>query len=263
MVKKSSTINEQNLAVNVNELYTCVQGEGKYAGVPHILIRMSGCPLRCFFDKSPCDTYYSSWFPEKGKFSLKDIEIFYKNHPNHHYTMISGGSPTANPQVLAKLIEIAKKYNHFVTIETEGSAFVQTEADFISLSPKLSNSVPVTGKLVSFGPGRERVIIGSIDVERHEKGRKNYEAMIKLISSHKDYQLKVVVSNFERDFPEIKALQKKLKVPNHKVYLMPEGTSEEQLKLNRQKLIEFCAEKGEYNYTDRLQVIVYGNKRGV
>ena len=27
----------------LGEIYTCLQGEGKYMGVPHILIRVTGC----------------------------------------------------------------------------------------------------------------------------------------------------------------------------------------------------------------------------
>jgi len=29
--------------------YVCLQGEGKYIGIPHILVRMTGCDLRCVF----------------------------------------------------------------------------------------------------------------------------------------------------------------------------------------------------------------------
>ena len=62
----------------IGELYTCLQGEGKYIGAPHILIRVSGCRLRCQFQDSFCDTPYASWKPEKGKFTLDDIVKFYQ-----------------------------------------------------------------------------------------------------------------------------------------------------------------------------------------
>ena len=29
--------------IPVNEMYTCLQGEGKLMGIPHILIRVTGC----------------------------------------------------------------------------------------------------------------------------------------------------------------------------------------------------------------------------
>ena len=39
----------------LGEAYTCLQGEGKYVGIPHILIRVTGCRLRCQFSNSFCD----------------------------------------------------------------------------------------------------------------------------------------------------------------------------------------------------------------
>ena len=41
----------------LGETYTCLQGEGKYMGIPHILIRVTGCRLRCQFSNSFCDEY--------------------------------------------------------------------------------------------------------------------------------------------------------------------------------------------------------------
>ena len=129
----------------IGELYTCLQGEGKYIGIPHILIRVSGCRLRCQFVDSFCDTPYASWKPEKGKVTLNDVVDFYENNTQIKYTMITGGGPTIHPELLKELCIIGKKYNHIITIETEGSEFVQTEADCISLSSKLSNSTPRPG----------------------------------------------------------------------------------------------------------------------
>ena len=36
----------------IGEVYTCLQGEGKYIGIPHILLRVTGCRLRCQFSNS-------------------------------------------------------------------------------------------------------------------------------------------------------------------------------------------------------------------
>ena len=66
----------------LGEMYTCLQGEGKYIGIPHILIRVSGCRLRCQFSDSFCDTPYASWKPEKGKqvVALQFMESCYKSY---------------------------------------------------------------------------------------------------------------------------------------------------------------------------------------
>jgi len=241
----------------LGEAYTCLQGEGKYIGIPHILLRVTGCRLRCQFANSFCDTPYASWKPEKGKYTLNDIVKFYEDNPHIKYTMITGGGPTIHPELLKELCKIGKDYGHTITIETEGSEFVQTSADCISLSPKLSNSTPVPGTWMPFA-NRE---VTEKDKEQHEKWRRNYEAMWELIHNHPDYQLKPVISN-EEDLKEVKDLQKSLNIPNDKVWLMPEGLVEEELNKRRRWLMELCTEQG-YNFTDRLHIIAYGDKRGV
>lgn len=247
----------ENKIVAVGELYTCIQGEGKYAGIPHILIRMMGCKLRCQFENSICDTWYASWTPEKGKFTLENIRQFYIENPHLRCTMITGGGPTSNPKLLIALCELAKEFGHFITIETEGSEFVRTVADFISLSPKLKSSIPRPG---SYSIQIDRHI-SEHDKEQHEKYRTNYEAMRLLIKNHKDYQLKPVICS-EQDLEEVFEIQKILNIPKDKVWLMPEGFTDNILRNNRQWLMKYCVDNG-YNYTDRLHIVTFGNKRGV
>jgi 7-carboxy-7-deazaguanine synthase len=241
----------------INEMYTCLQGEGKLLGIPHILIRVSGCRLRCQFADSFCDTPYSSWKPEKGRFTYQDVHEFFEKHPHIHHTMITGGGPTLHAKMLQKLCEIAKKHYQHITIETEGSEFVSTMGDLISLSPKLSNSTPRPGTTMPF-TGK---IVTEGDMKKHEKWRTNYEAMKQLIEHHPDYQLKPVISS-EEDLEEVKELQKILNVPNDMVYLMPEGLERHQLNERRKWLTELCVREG-YNFTDRLHIITYGDERGV
>ena len=241
----------------IGEAYTCLQGEGKYMGIPHILIRVTGCRLRCQFHNSFCDTPYASWKPEKGGFTLENLVYLYEGNTHIKHTMITGGGPTLHPKLLKELCIIGKKYNHLITIETEGSEFVQTEADFISLSPKLSNSTPRPGTWMPYA--KREVTIK--DKQRHENWRCNYHVMKELISSHPDYQLKPVIS-IEKDLEEVVYLQEILDIPNNKVWLMPEGLKENQLNERRMWLMELCTREG-YNFTDRLHIIAYGDKRGV
>lgn len=245
--------------IPVIELSKVLQGEGKYIGTPSILIRMSGCKLRCCFENSICDTWYASFSPEKGKFSLKDINEFFNSNDHIEHCFITGGGPTANPKLLQQLVSIAKWHDKFVTIETEGSEGIITAADFISLSPKLSNSTPVPRKWI---PELKRELTEK-DKEQHEKYRKNYEAMKLIINNHPDYQLKpVVTSNIETDILEVKEIQKELSIPNNKVWLMPEGINREQLDEIKKKLVKICIDEG-YHLTDRLHINIFGNIRGV
>ena len=245
--------------MNINEIYTCIQGEGKYAGIPHILVRTTGCALRCQFKDTFCDTPYSSWMPEKGKYMLNDIEQLIIKNPQIKYAMLTGGGPTLRPQTMTSVVNLFKKYNLFVTVETEGSAYVESAADFISLSPKLSNSTPKVGSILVFGNSAYE--IKPADVKRHERNRKNYDAMRKFIQNH-DYQIKFVVSDVS-DISEIKETLDKIgDVPNNKVYLMPEGVTTQDLRTKRREIMEICIKEG-WNYTDRLHILAYGDKRGV
>lgn len=245
--------------IPVNELYFCLQGEGKLVGVPHILIRFSGCRLRCQFGNSLCDTWYSSWSPEKGKFTLSDIEEMLEANPQINNVMITGGGPTLQKKYLPLVMMLCKQHDKTITLETEGSEFVEgmPEIDLLSLSPKLQSSVP---RIDTFVDELHRKVTQR-DIDQHEKWRCNYEAMQQLIDHSYDYQLKPVVSN-EDDLSEIQTIQTILNIPNEKVYLMPAGTTNAQLQQNRLWLESMCITNG-YNYCERLHIIMHGDKRGV
>ena len=61
--------------------------------------------------------------------------------------MLTGGSPTMHPALVNELTHFANERDILITIETEGSHYLETDfpLDLISLSPKFSNSVPVVG----------------------------------------------------------------------------------------------------------------------
>lgn len=246
----------------INELYSCLQGEGKFSGVPHLLIRFSGCPLRCQFSTTDfCDTPYSSWSPEKGKITIKDIQILAEKYKQIRHVMITGGSPTSHPETLEYLCRFFRYSNYFITIETEGSAFVKTDAQFISLSPKLRSSRPRVGSIVP----QSNKKVTSRDLILHEKNRSNFTSMKKLLTQHADYQVKFVVSNFENfdyEMEEIKFIERELEIPREKIYLMPAGATKKELDLRRDSVISLCISEG-FNYTDRLHIVAFDNLRGV
>lgn len=239
----------------INELYKCCQGEGPFQ-IPTILIRFVGCRLRCQFGNSFCDTFLNSWSPEKGKYSMQDIIDYLGANSQIKHILISGGGPTLNAEYLMQLCAVIKyaDSDYRITIETEGSEFVKTQADYISLSPKLKSSTPKPGSIRPDGK-----IVTESDRDRHEKWRTNYDAMRQLIDYHSDYWLKPVVSDME-DLKEIKLIQDTLNIPNNKVWLMPAGVTFEQLNLIAPTLVNYAVDNG-YRYSDRLHIRVFGNVR--
>lgn len=242
-------IQDYNTIQPIVDLFTCVQGEGKLVGVPHILIRTSGCPLRCTFKDTICDTPYSSYYPEKGKYTLNDIIKFIDDNPQIKFAMITGGEPTMHSELLYMLVNILHNRNKFITLETAGSYLIEDlEIDLVSLSPKMNNSVPKLSDSIS-----------QVIIDRHNKYRTNYVAMKNLIRRSTDFQIKFVISDVA-DLDEIKEFQERLNIENKDIYLMPEGIESEQITTKHLWLLDYCIKFG-YNLCDRLQIRYYGNKR--
>lgn len=242
--------------MKISELFYSIQGEGKRIGKPSFFIRTNFCNLRCKFrDGNLCDTSYTSWFPDDNK-NLGDIEIDfivseYKKH-NCHDIVISGGEPTMYADELEILMTKLKEVNPdaVTTIETNGTYigdFVKY-TDLMSISPKLESSVP-------FDTEYEKM---------HQKNRIDIEVLKKYNSLKEqneiDIQWKFVYTS-EDDIREIRELQSQVGFKDQDVYLMPEGISKEELSVKRLPTIEACM-KSNFNYTERLHIVVWGNKRG-
>ena len=162
------------------ELYTAVQSEGSRAGYPTVVIRTTGCTHRCYFGEGGwCDSWYTSIHAEKGKYTFNDIIKMYDDNPQISEMMLTGGSPTMHKKLVNELTHFAHERDIFITIETEGSHFLPTDypINLLSISPKLSNSVPVLGVLTPQGAVTDQKMI-----DRHNKFRLNYDAISKLLS---------------------------------------------------------------------------------
>lgn len=266
------------------ELFNSIEGEGSEAGMPTIFVRMSGCNLRCCFNNSICDTAYSSFNPEKGKFTYKDVEEIIEKYPLTTNFCISGGEPFLYPEILSNLIDIADSYCMDVMIETNGSIEIEEKLlkkiDIANISPKLSSSNPTNEKLEKLG------LQWTEALKNHAKSRFNIEALWKLIEYPEDFRLKYVVG-CQSDFKEIEdqirelmdydiAKKKRTRCPQEfndeevwydgkfinpwNVILMPAGSTNEELNQNRKMVAEYCAKRG-FCYSDRLQIVIWETER--
>lgn len=240
------------------EVYPCLQSEGKLAGIPHICIRTTGCVLRCQFSNTDfCDSWYTSWHPDKGKWNLESVFHYITAFPLIKHVFITGGSPTMHPELLRELSQEFHQKGYYITLETEGSKFVEEcHIDLLSLSPKLITSNPKIGTKTPLG----KEVTGK-HWDLHEKNRKNYDDMKKWIADAKDYQFKPVYSNMN-DMMEIREIAEILNIPKNMTWLMPAGGTEAELQLRRAEVMEYAWANG-YNYTDRFHITAYGEKREV
>jgi 7-carboxy-7-deazaguanine synthase len=240
------------------EIFHTLQGEGRSMGMPSVFIRLSLCNLHCIW----CDTDYTwNW---KGtnfkhvrdqdsgysKFSMKEMivdwavekivpELLKYGCPNF---VITGGEPLMQQEELAEMLEIVKTKlpaSH-VEIETNGTIIPEPELaqylDQFNVSPKLSNS-------------------GNKQLLREKPDALHYFA------SDSRSNFKFVIDT-PQDLEEVQTLIASYAIPAGKVYLMPQGTKQEELTRKRTWLAEVCKTYN-LNYTDRMHIHLYGNKRGV
>jgi len=253
-------IEDYDKVLPVLEVYRCVQSEGSRFGRPTIAVRTTGCTHRCYFGEGGwCDSWYTSVHPEKGTFTFNDIIKIYDENPHIKEMMLTGGSPTMHPKLVNEITHFAHERGILITIETEGSHFLETDypIGLLSISPKFSNSVPVVGAITPNGS-----VTNEKMVKTHNRLRLNTEAIKTSIGYHADYHYKPVWDGTDEGLAEIEAYRQELNVPKNKTFIMPAGDTRETLVEMYPLVFEMCAEKG-YNMTGRDHIIAFDTKRGV
>src|SRR5476649_334099 len=228
----------------ISEIFYSLQGEGELAGIPSVFVRTSGCNLRCGW----CDTPYASWEPEGRARSVAQIVQEVSRHGAAKHVVLTGGEPMIARDIRDLAAEL-KKLGYHITIETAATVAPEgIECALASLSPKLLNSAP--------------------DGTKHAVWRKKHEstrwqpAVIRSWLDAYPCQFKFVVAK-PTDLEEIEGMMALLKrdIPRHKIMLMPEGITQEALRARATWLGDLCKARG-YRYAPRLQIELYGNKRG-
>jgi 7-carboxy-7-deazaguanine synthase len=254
------------------ELYRAVQSEGSKAGIPHIVLRTTGCTHRCWFGEGGwCDSWYTSIHPEKGKFTLNDVKQYFQDNKDINHLMFTGGSPTMNSELANEIITLFKEThyvystniefesNGVITIETEGSHYIETDykIDLLSISPKFSNSVPKLGIMTPNGK-----IVDQKFIDQHNKFRLNKENIRKMIDFHKDYHFKPVCNPIEQPeiWKEIEEFRIEMNIPKYKTWIMPPGDTKEEIIRVLPMVINFCGENG-YCFSGRDHIIAFDKQR--
>lgn len=285
--------NNREQKIEVNEIFTSIQGEGKFTGYPSTFIRLTGCNLRCVFaGGSICDSAYTSHRPEPSNFhTVKQVLDEIKHQTKDagfkiKHIVITGGEPMRQQLGIKALIKELRDNSEeilghedilVITIETNGT-YKNTHlfndpiwlnyVDLFSISPKLSTSEAF--ETVENDPIKKIPIKAQ---ERHKRDRINYPAIQSMIETGYDFQLKFVYSNAS-NIPEIKqwldGLVEFLKkdrpdayeLVHSNVLVMPEGETVEQISRKCSELAEVCIREG-WKFTDRLHIRIWGDKRAV
>ncbi|MEW6066882.1 MAG: radical SAM protein [Nitrospirota bacterium] len=103
--------------MKICEIFTSIQGESSYAGLPCTFIRLTGCNLRCSY----CDTKYAY---TNGK-NLSEEEIINEiKHAGISLVEITGGEPLLQKEVF-HLIKKLLDDDYKILIETNGSLSIR------------------------------------------------------------------------------------------------------------------------------------------
>jgi len=117
--------------LKIIEIFPSIQGEGMRQGEPTVFVRLAGCDRRCSF----CDTRYA-W--EGGAEQAVDkilerVRTIRRGFPAR-WVCLTGGEPFM--QDVRPLVRLLKRDRCLVQLETNGTRYFATAADWITVSPK-------------------------------------------------------------------------------------------------------------------------------
>ena len=231
--------------MKINEIFYSIQGEGFLAGIPSIFIRVADCPLNCRW----CDTRYAFEEADAKEYSITQI-IKKIQKWNCSHVVITGGEPMINQDLsqrteLPDLVHAVKDLNKHITIETIGIAFIpEMPCDLMSISPKLSNSIPNDPETAHF----------------HNETRLDL-AILRILLDEYDYQIKFVVDT-EDDLPEIQqTIQQIGNMNQNRIMLMPQAKTRQEFIQKATMVAELCKQTG-YAFSPRLQIMLWDTSKG-
>ncbi|VAX41442.1 7-carboxy-7-deazaguanine synthase [hydrothermal vent metagenome] len=223
----------------ISEIFHSIQGEGKLAGVPSVFVRTSGCNLRCWF----CDTPYASWQPEGTARTWEDVFEEVLSHQCQH-VIITGGEPFLQNEIVPLAAALAKERIH-ITVETAGTLYLPITANLMSISPKLSNSIPHDD---------------SVWNTKHDKRRDQPDVIRKMVNEYA-CQFKFVIDTPDDLTDVIAYLERFPEIAKEDVMLMPQALTAEEIQ-EKTPWLQQAANNYGLSLSPRLHIEMWGNVRG-
>ena len=154
---------------NVLEIFSSVQGEGKFVGYRQIFVRLAECNLKCEY----CDTNFKrsdfcnvetfagsgKFRPEKNPLDSATVAETIKNFNSQvpaHSISFTGGEPLLNPDFIFEVAQNLKDIAPKIFLETNGTLFEEFQ--------KISEVVDIVSADIKFPE-----IVGKNLFDRHKK----------------------------------------------------------------------------------------------
>lgn len=216
--------------IELSEKFYSIQGEALSIGRPAFFIRFPLCNLKCVF----CDTKYT-W--ERGDdYHFHSLIKEIRKTPAK-LVVITGGEPLLWQEQIKDIVKALPKSYQF-EIETNGTLSISFLRGFknvrYNVSPKLASS-------------------------KNSFSSRYKERFLKQFLS-KNAIFKFVIKTDE-DWKEMEKIVRKIGITKDRVWIMPEGQTNDEVKNDALKFVDKIKKSG-YNLSPRLQVFLWGIKRG-
>lgn len=227
------TFNRTDFYFNISECFgPTIQGEGRHVGRVVSFLRFAGCNLSC----SWCDTPYSwDWqrydkAKECRRYSLEDMTL--EVSKMCRTIIVTGGEPLLQSRSLAALMKLFpdKQWE----LETNGTLPLKDTINLWSLitcSPKVIPSADA-------GVRAQNIASDMLELA----------------------DFKFVIHD-ESDMLAVDQFVSHYNIELSRVWLMPEGKTRDSLSIKAPMVADYCIKRG-YSFSQRLQVYLWGDKRG-
>lgn len=222
------------------------QGEGPHTGTRCHFIRLGRCNLSCTWCDTP-DTWDHTRYDvaaENPWTSVEDILARLDALPRAPLVVLSGGEPLLHQRRpgMSQLLTELHNQGTRVHAETNGTIpptedLTQTVEHF-TVSPKLANN--------GADPARKRIKPRALDAFTRLANRG--KACFKFVASTPN------------DLTELDQLVNEYALPAHAVWVMPEGTTTDQILHTHRHLAPHLT-KRPYNTTTRLHTLLWNNEK--
>ncbi len=225
------------------ELFASIQGEGLSVGVPSVFVRLAECNLVCSF----CDTKYTWDWDNHDKAAntttlaenavvSRVVELAGTHTRNLIFT---GGEPMLQQAHLVDVARSLRTKGFRIEIETNGTiepiAELAPLVDQWNVSAKLETSANRQTARLRTGP-------------------------MTWFAGSPNASFKFVVTSAS-DLEEIESVVRTFGIPRHRVMVMPEGTSADEIAGKSRWLVPEAQGRG-FRFSTRLHVLLWGAERG-